>query len=103
MNMQILQWLLRHRDVLLKVVEIAKRFPKNGTYAAKWAVINEIAVLVIPVFEAEMAKPKALAEEYYSLAAAEAEYTALAIDWQLIIDVLVPLLINILQLLTEKK
>ena len=35
-NIKVLQWLLKHRDVLLKVVEVAKDFDRNGSYASQW-------------------------------------------------------------------
>jgi hypothetical protein len=107
MNMQILQWLLKNRDILLKVVELAKQFPKEGTYVEKWVVVDQIARLVIPVLEAELVRPHAVwhsePESYEAYFAAGAEFAAMGVDWQLIVDVVIPILISILQAIAASK
>ena len=106
MNVAVLQWLLRNQSALLKIVDAAKGWKPNGTYNEKWAVVNAIALLVIPLLEQGTMKPLALLEGdiYAPLSQSDvaAEFTALAIDWHLIVSVVLPLVIQILQALSEK-
>jgi hypothetical protein len=106
MNLKLIQWLLKHRDALLKVVEIAKRFDRGAPYLAQWALVNEIAQIVLPIFEAEAVGLKALTYDFEDLVtvpydeqafALGAEVSALGVDWKAIIEVLLPILIAILQ------
>jgi hypothetical protein len=106
MNLKILQWLLKHREALLRVVEIAKKFDRASSYLAKWAVANEIAQIVLPILEAETVKLSSFdgpvllsAEEYGPLMV---EYSALGVDWKVIVDVVIPILIAILQAVASK-
>ena len=106
MNLKVLQWLLKHRDALLRVVEIAKKFDRDSSYLAKWAVADEIAKIVLPILEAEMVKPAYFdgptllsAEEYRPLMV---EYAALGVDWRTIVEVVIPILIASLQAVSGK-
>jgi hypothetical protein len=113
MNLKVLQLLLRHRDVLMKVVEAAKRFPQDGSYLAKWKIVDEIAELVIPILEQELDAPKLMSyedEDFLTprtydakVLAAGAEYGALGIDWKLLIDVIIPIVISILEAVIGRK
>jgi len=116
MNLKIVQWLLKHREALLKVVEIAKKFDRNAPYLAQWAVVNEIAKIVLPILEAEAVQPKFFGwDDNGDLAvdtpsaydarvfSAGAEVAALGIDWKTIVDVLIPILIAILQAVGPKE
>lgn len=110
MNLKIVQWLLKHRDALLRVVEIAKKFDKASPYLTQWAVVNEIAQIVLPILDAEAVKPKLygwdLDEEigYEAMAfSIGAEVAALGIDWRTVVDVLIPILIAILQAVGPKE
>jgi hypothetical protein len=101
MNLKILQWLLKHREALLQVVAIAKRFDRAAPYVNNWSVVNDIAQIVLPILEAEMVKPSHFdgptllsADEYGPLMV---EFSALGVDWKTIVDVLIPILIAILQ------
>lgn len=112
MNLQILQWLLKNRDALLKVVEIAKRFDRSAPYLVQWALVNEIAQIVLPIFEAETVKPKLFSFEIEDMVGGGydaqafglgAEVSALGVDWKLIVEVLIPILISILQAIGPKE
>lgn len=113
MNLKVLQLLLRHRDVLMKVVEAAKRFPQDGSYLAKWKVVDEIAELVIPILEQELDAPKLMAsdiEDYLDarqydakILAAGAECGVLGIDWKLLVEVIIPIVISILEAVIGRK
>lgn len=121
MNIKVLQWLLKNQAVLLKVVEVAKGWKKDALYADQWAIVDAIARLVIPLLEQEKVSPKALAStfDYYmdsdgnvvtgsepypqAVFAAGYQTAALNIDWKLLIDVVLPLVISILQALAAKE
>jgi hypothetical protein len=103
-NIKVLQWLLKHRDVLLKVVEVAKDFDRNGSYASQWDIIDRVARLVTPIMQAEANAPQLLTIDYdhYTDEVAVAyqtgaEVSALGVDWKLLIEVIVPIIISILQ------
>ena len=107
MNLTLLRWLLQHRDVLTKVVEAAKKFDRTGPYIKQWDVVDEIARIVIPVFEREGVEVSSLsAEEWgadevaaFSLGA---EVHAMGVDWRQLIDVILPILITILRMLSDE-
>lgn len=110
MNLKVLRWLLQHRDVLLKVVEVAKKFNRDGLYIDQWSVVDEIARLVIPVFEKEGVDVSAMMDFDYDDAyegevaafALGAEVHALGVDWKQLIDVILPLLIAVLKALSSE-
>lgn len=98
MNIKVIQWLLAHRDVLLKVVEVAKEFSRHRPYMAQWDVIDKIARLLIPVLAAEGVQPASLlVEEPADVAMLSADVQALGIDWKQLVDILLPVIIAILQ------
>ena len=106
MNIQILQWLLKNRDVLMKVVDVAKTYKKELTYSQQWEIVDKIARLVLPVLEQQAVQPKLLAwteQDDVALLAAGADINALGIDYQLLIDVIIPIIIAILQSLVSRK
>jgi hypothetical protein len=103
-NIKVLQWLLKHRDVLLKVVEVAKDFDRTASYASQWDIIDRVARLVTPIMQAEANAPQLLTVDYdhYTDEVAVAyqtgaEVSALGVDWKLLIEVIVPIIISILQ------
>lgn len=105
MNLKVLQWLLKYKRELLEIVSIAKTFRPDLPLGDKWKLIDEIAKIVIPIIETET---KALAllsaeEPELSALAIEGDINALAIDWQLVVDVILPIVISILQALAAKK
>jgi hypothetical protein len=116
MNLKVIQWLLKHRDALIRVAEIAKKFDRSAPYLTQWAVVSEIAQIVLPILEAEAVRPKlfgwdgldgevldtpqAYDARVFSVGA---EVSALGLDWRTIIDVLLPILIAILQAVGDKE
>ena len=121
MNIKVLQWLLRNQTVLVKIVEVAKGWRKDSPYFDQWEIVDTIARLLIPLIDAEKISPKALAASYdyvydaegrpvvgsepYPVAvlAAGAKMQALGIDWELVVNVILPLVISILQALASKE
>lgn len=112
MNIQVLQWLLAHRDVLLKIVEVSKNFSRHKPYLDQWAVIDQIARIIIPVLAAEEVKPKTVLGEddgwdsfedlEIRMLGAGAELALLGVDWKMLLDAILPIVIAILQSLAAK-
>lgn len=106
MNIKVIQWLLAHREVLLKVVEVAKGFSRHKPYIEQWAVIDQIARILIPVFAAEEVVPKLLLDDELAdvatLSAQAAEVQALGVDWKQLVEIILPVIIAILQALAAK-
>ena len=105
MNLKVLQWLLKYKRELLEVVAIAKTFRPDLPLGEKWRLVDEIAKILIPVIETETKAISLLQvdEDEISALSIEGEVNAMAIDWQLIIDVIIPIVISILQALAAKK
>jgi hypothetical protein len=104
MNLKILRWLLAHRDVLIKVLEAAKRYSRSAPLIEQWAIVDEIARIVIPVLEKEGVDVGALlwsVDDEVEAFAAGAEVSALGVDWKTIIDILLPILIQILRAISS--
>jgi len=106
MNIKLISWLLKHRDLLVAVLAAAKKFDRDGTYISQWGVVDEIARLVIPVFEREGTDTANLLaheweEDEVSAFAMGAEVQALGIDWQALVQVVLPILIAILRALSS--
>jgi len=99
MNLKLLQWLLAHRDVLTKVLEVAKDFRRDLPVLEQWIIVDKVARLVIPVLTEPEVKSFADVdwnedEDDTSIAAFAlgVEASALGIDWAFIISVLLPIL-----------
>jgi hypothetical protein len=112
MNLKVLQWLLKHKNVLLQIVDVSKGFRKDATYSDQWEIVDKIARLVIPILEADAVTPKLLTVEWdtlhdygnhdVSVLACGAEVQALGIDYKLLIDTILPIIIAILEALVRK-
>ncbi len=106
MNLKLIHWLLKHRDVLIQVISLAKKFDRDGSYISQWEVVDEIARVVIPVFEKEGTDVHGLTSQEYDwdadtvgAFALGAEVSALGVDWQALVQVVIPILIAILKAL----
>lgn len=116
MNLKVLKWLLTHQSQLLQIVEIAKGYSKTLPFIEQWRIVDKIAQIVIPILEAEAAKPKALTtDDIYNwpdtddevnrevqLLSAGTEVQALGIDWKTLVEVVIPLVIAILKALLRE-
>jgi hypothetical protein len=106
MNIKLISWLLKHRDLLMAVIAAAKKFDRDGTYISQWDVVDEIARIVIPVFEREGADVSGLLvsdtweSDEVSAFALGAEVQSLGVDWQSLIQIVLPILIAILRALS---
>ena len=100
MNLQILRWLLAHRDILIKVLEAAKKYSRSLPLVEQWAIVDEIARIVIPVLEKESVDVEAMLwgqDDEVEAFSMGAEVQAMGVDWRTIIEILLPILIKILQ------
>lgn len=106
MNLKLLQWLLAHRDVLTKVLEVAKDFRRDLPVIEQWIIVDKVARLVIPVLTEPEVKTLSEMdwnsdEEDTSVTAFAlgVEASALGIDWAFIVSVILPILRLILSAL----
>ena len=112
MNLKILQWLIQHRELLLQVVSVGKRFSQNMTLLEKWVLVDEIARLVLPVIQTNDEVMELLSADYSAAYwdddnevsfAMGADVAALGVDWKLIVEVLLPVVLSILEALACRK
>ena len=108
MNLKILQWLIQHRELLLQVVSVGKRFSQDMTLLEKWVLVDEIARLVLPVVESNDEVMELLSSDYWDdntevSFAMGADVAALGVDWRLVVEVLLPVVISILEALACKR
>ena len=96
MNLQVLKWLLAHRDLLTKVLEVAKGFRRDLPALEQWEIVDKIARLVIPVLKSDDVRAMYAwdldEDEAVTAFALGSEYSALGFDWTFVVNVLVPLL-----------
>lgn len=116
-NVRVVKFLLSNQAALLQIVAIAKGWRKDLPYVEQWALVDSIARVLIPILEAQAVAPKALTVsrfhdanyedadyEYVALVfEAGVECAALSVDWRLLIDVILPLVISILKALSAGK
>jgi hypothetical protein len=114
-NIQVVKFLLANQAALLKVVEIAKGWRKDLPYQQQWALVDSIARVLIPILESNAVSPKALMQNRYHdidyeendyeamVFEAGAECAALSVDWKLLIDFVLPIVIYILKTLSAGK
>lgn len=99
MNLKVVQWLIAHRDVLLKIAEVMRKFDINASYAEKWEIIDKVARLVIPIID-EQVKTASL-EPDGDVQIFAAQVADLGIDWGYFVQTILPIIISILQALTK--
>jgi hypothetical protein len=119
MNLKVLKWLLAHQSQLLQIVDIAKGYSKDLPYIQQWEIADKIARIVIPILEAEATQPKVLSYDdiydYFTddttvtpsrevqILQCGSEVQALAIDWKLVAETIVPLVVAILRALLREE
>lgn len=110
MNLKVLQWLIAHRELLMQVVAVVKKFSRDATLLEKWVLVDEVARLVIPVIQDNDEVLALLAQDYMDWEddaevsfALGADVAALGVDWKLIIELVLPVVIAILESLACKK
>ena len=103
MNLKMLQWLLAHRDLLTKVLEVVKAYSKDLPVVAKWEIVDKVARLIIPVLsEADLRAMQSFdwdEDTEVGAFALGAEYSALGMDWNFVLTNLIPILRLIIAML----
>ena len=107
MNIAVMKWLLANRNVLQQVVEVAKGWKKDMPYLSQWKIVDEIARILLPLLDPATVKGLSLSVEtevpptVVSAMSVGAEVQAMSlsmgVDWRLIVDVIIPIVITILQ------
>ena len=96
MNLKMLQWLLAHRELLTKVLEVVKAYSKDLPVVAKWELVDKVARLIIPVLsESDLRAMQAIdwdEDTEVGAFALGAEYSALGMDWNFVLTNLIPIL-----------
>lgn len=121
MNLKVLKWLLAHREALVQIAEIARGYDKALPFIKQWEIVDRIARIVIPILEEEAVTPKVLSrDDIYpdlwpdeeqtgenrevQILQAGSDVLTLGIDWKIIVETVLPIVIAILQaLLRDKK
>lgn len=110
MNLKVLQWLIAHRELLMQVVAVVKKFNRDATLLEKWGLVDEVARLVIPVVQDNDEVLGLLTRDYMDWEddsavsfAMGADVAALGVDWRLIVELVLPVVISILEALACKK
>lgn len=104
MNLQIVKWLIAHKDLLLNVVEAVRPWRRDLTPMEHWEIVDKVARIVIPALTQDEVNSLSIEEwetdgvEAFSLGV---EYSALGVDWVTLIQVIIPILQTILRALAD--
>lgn len=103
MNLQVIRWLVKHRQTLTNCMEIIKDFDPNSPLIERWDVIDKVAREVIPLLSSEDVSEMGASwiDDYdeYSAMSCGSELQAMGVDWRLVLNALVPVIVAILQAL----
>jgi len=106
MNLRVIQWLIAHRELLLNVVEAAKDFDKDSAYIKQWEIVDRIARIVIPALDESSINVNSMVSDWYDdevqAFGMGAQVAALGVDWQTLINIVLPILVAILKALADK-
>jgi hypothetical protein len=103
MNLQIIKWLIAHKDLLLQVVAAVKPWRKDLAPIQHWEIVDQVARIVIPALTKDDIAALAVEDwqdnvEAFTLGV---EYSALGVDWVTLIQVIIPILQAILRALNS--
>jgi len=107
MNIAVMKWLLANRNVLQQVVDAAKGWKKDMPYLSQWKIVDEIARILLPILDPATVKGLSISMADESSptvvsamsmgAEVQAMSLSMGVDWQLFMDVIIPIVITILQ------
>lgn len=111
MNLQVLRWLIKHRSVLLNVMEVAKEWSDQLSYSKRWEVIDKIARLVLPVIEQEQDSVSAMTYDFGDVDDSDlseafelgVQAQSLGIDWKTLVELILPIVVALLEALSKTK
>lgn len=91
---RIAKWLLSHKDEALKIYEIAKNWSSDMPLVEKWAILDAVARVIIPILTAEglIWSQDYEYEDEVEVMALGGEVAALGIPWVAVSTILFPIL-----------
>lgn len=92
---KIARWLMSHRDAAVKIYEVAKDWSADMSLVQKWAVVDAVARIVIPILVEEgllWASSDDLYEDDVEIMALGGEVATLGIPWSAITTVIFPVM-----------
>lgn len=101
MNLQVIRWLIANREVLTNCIEIVQGFDMESPLIERWDVVDKVARQIIPLLSSddvlELHSHTMFGDDEYSAMSCGVELQAMGVDWQLVINALVPIIVAILQ------
>lgn len=104
MNFKVLRWLMTHRDALMEIVAVVNKYDHGLSLTEKWALVDEIARIVLPIFSDADEVNELLAVDWDEADdntqmsfAMGADVAALGVDWRIIVEVILPIVISVLE------
>ena len=92
---QITRWLLAHREAAMKIYELTKNWTSELSVSDKWAIVNSVAEIVLPLLEGANILSIDADFDYdddVELMALGSEVGALGIPWIAVTSILIPVL-----------
>lgn len=92
---QITRWLLTHREAAMKIFELTKSWTTTLTVAQKWAIVNSVAEIVLPLLEGANILSFDSDFDYeddVELMSLGSQVSALGIPWIAVTTILIPVL-----------
>ena len=92
---RIARWLLAHRDAALKIYEVAKDWSNDASLVDRWAIVDAVARIVIPIMAEEgllWASANDLYEDDTQVMALGGEVATLGIPWTAITTIIFPVM-----------
>lgn len=92
---QITRWLLTHREAAMKIYELTKNWTGELSVSDKWAIVNSVAEIVLPLLEGANILSIDADFDYdddVELMALGSEVGALGIPWIAVTSILIPVL-----------
>lgn len=91
---KIAKWLLAHRDEAIRIYEIAKNWSSDMDLVEKWAILDAVARVIIPILTAEgvLWSQDFEYEDDVEVMAVGGEVAALGIPWVAVSTILFPIL-----------
>lgn len=104
MNVSVVKWLLANRKALQQMIDASKGWHKDMPYLEQWEVVDQIARILLPILDPQSVSRLMAAEPaptVVSAMALGAEVQALGVDWKLVVEVIIPIIISILQAISN--
>lgn len=101
MNLNLMRWLLAHRDLVAKIIEAVKGYDRSLPPIQQWDVVDRVARIVIPALNERdlwaMAAQELDEDSVVGAFALGGECAALGLDWVAVMHIIIPILEIILR------